>query len=101
LPEVDEPEPIFIEPLLLRELTPELMRIDPLTPDVPALAVARTRTPLLLDEPIPLITDTRPPEKQDDIPAETTISPPIPESPVPTVTYKAPPRPKVAVPDPR
>jgi len=83
------------------ELYPELNKIAPLTPDVPAWAVARTRAPLDDANPKPDVMVTRPPVDMDDSPADITTSPPIPLLPDPTVMYNDPPRPDRAVPVPR
>jgi len=43
-------------------------------------------TPLLVEDPFPLNTDTLPPEFIVDKPADNTTSPPVPHTPDPTVT---------------
>ena len=79
---------------------PELKITDPLTPDVPAFAVLKTKLPLLELVPSPVRIDTRPPLDADDSPADKTSRPPLPLFPLPTVTYIEPPRPVIAVPEP-
>ena len=58
----------------------------PLAPEVPELAVLNRREPLLVDEPTPVITETRPPESDDDNPADKITSPPDPLLPEPILT---------------
>ena len=80
---------------------PVLNTNRPLTPAVPAFAVLSNNAPLVVIDPYPLTTDTRPPDAAADVdvPADRISSPPVPLLPDPTVTYTDPPRPVVAEPD--
>jgi len=55
------PEPINKAPLLPELAEPVLKTNNPLTPDVPELAVLRRRTPLDPTELYPLVSNKRPP----------------------------------------
>jgi len=79
-----DPDPTYTVPELPLDDEPVLTTIIPLTPDVPALLVLKRRDPLLVDDPNPVITDSRPPLARVETPAERTSSPPVPLFPDPT-----------------
>jgi hypothetical protein len=101
LPPVAEPEPTRIDPVVPELDVPELKDRSPLTPLVPAFAVAIVMAPLVLAMPWPLVTPIAPPVRTVLSPAATVIKPPVPLKPVPTVMLTAPALPSVAAPVPR
>ena len=77
---------MYNAPLLPELELPVLSTNNPLTPELPAFAVRRSSTPLLVAVPKPVVNDTNPPVADADVPAISTISPPDPVVPDPTVT---------------